>query len=109
MTIRRKRLTRASFRGIKFYIDEFSVESSRRVFKVEFPRSEKFSTEDMGKGIRSYNVNGFILGADFEDQRDDLLDACEEPGPGTLDIPYFDTLPVHCTSVRTSETTLSGG
>jgi prophage DNA circulation protein len=107
--MRKKRLSRASFRGVKFYLEEFSVESARRVEKVEYPNSEAFSTEDLGAQIKSYYLNGFVLGPDFESEREKLLAACSDPGPGKLVIPYFKELSAHCLSVRTNETTITGG
>jgi prophage DNA circulation protein len=94
---------------VKFYLEEFSVETARRIEKVEYPNSEVFSTQDLGAQIKSYCLNGFVIGPDFEDQREKLLTACSDPGPGRLVIPYFKELSAHCLSVRTNETIFTGG
>jgi prophage DNA circulation protein len=55
------------------------------------------------------NIRAFILGADYLKQRDALISACEEYGPGKLVHPYFGTRTVNCVTCREFETSLEGG
>jgi prophage DNA circulation protein len=43
----------------------------------------------MGRAQRTINITAFVVGDDYEYQRDALIEALEEPGPGTLIHPWL--------------------
>ncbi|MCO7594275.1 MULTISPECIES: DNA circularization protein [Pseudomonas] len=84
----------ASFRGVPFWVDSDSVPVGRRTQLHEYPKRDQPLVEDMGRRTREYKFVGFIIGADFISQRDRLLAALDQPGPGELVHPWFGRLTV---------------
>ncbi len=74
----------ASFRGVTFHVEGSSVSAGRRTVTHQFPMRDDPFTEDLGRGARSYQITGFVLGDDYIDQVQRLRAALEESGPGTL-------------------------
>lgn len=74
----------ASFRGVTFHVEGSSISAGRRTVTHQFPMRDEPFTEDLGRGARSYQVSGFVLGDDYIDQVQRLRAVLEEPGPGTL-------------------------
>lgn len=93
----------ASFRGVPFFVESREEEGGRRVVIHEFPQRDEIYAEDMGKKARQIPVEAFVLGEDWLSRRDALLDACEEPGPGTLVLPRRASVRVVCTGFRMRE------
>jgi len=84
----------ASFRGVPFWVDSDSVPVGRRTQLHEYPKRDQPMVEDMGRQTREYKFEGFVVGSDFIDQRDRLLEALDKPGPGELVHPWFGRLTV---------------
>ncbi|MCX2709057.1 DNA circularization protein [Pseudomonas sp. DCB_BG] len=84
----------ASFRGVPFWVDSDSVPVGRRTQLHEYPKRDQPMVEDMGRQTREYKFEGFVVGSDFIDQRDLLLKALDQPGPGELVHPWFGRLTV---------------
>lgn len=80
----RSRLRTASFRGVEFKYDVIGRAGGRRINPNEFPYRDEPYTEDLGRRMRRFSVTGYVIGPDFLDQRDDLIDALEAEGPATL-------------------------
>lgn len=79
----------ASFRGVKFFVDTSERTGGRRNVLHEYPfRDEPFS-EDMGRGARGFQVEGYLFGDDYFTTRDALITALEKAGPGELVHPYY--------------------
>lgn len=78
------RLVPASFRGVEFKIDVGSRSGGRRTVEHEFPKRDDPYAEDMGRSARRFTVAGYVIGGDYYDQRDALIDALESEGSGTL-------------------------
>ncbi len=83
------RLRPASWRGISFFVDDSEVSAGRKNAEHEFPQRNISYVEDMGRRTRVYNIVGYVLGDDYDRQRDALLDACEQPGIGDLIHPRY--------------------
>jgi prophage DNA circulation protein len=105
----RDRLRKASFRDVPFEVEEDQGEFGRRVQTHEFPQRDKPYTEDLGRATRRFNITGFVLGAEYMDRHDALLNALEAPGPGALVHPWLGTLQVNVEKVTASHSLSEGG
>ncbi|MDO9235951.1 MAG: DNA circularization N-terminal domain-containing protein [Aquabacterium sp.] len=84
----------ASFRGVPFQVDSTDLGAGRRTQLHEYPQRDKPWVEDLGRAAREISFDGFVVGADYVAQANQLLAALEEAGPGTLIHPWFGTLTV---------------
>jgi len=98
-----------SFRGVEFKIDSSTKGLGRRSVLHEYPNREKPSTEDMGRAAKTYEVEGYIIGDDYQEQRDLLEAALDTPGPGELIHPFYGSLIVQVGPVSFSESNKEGG
>lgn len=105
----RDAILQGSFRGVEFHLDGHEGEVGRRVAVHEFPGRDKPLTEDLGRKARMYSVDAYVLGAEYLAQRDALLRAVEQPGPGELVHPYFGRMRATVVECKVSETTKAGG
>lgn len=105
----RDNLLPASFKGISFFVEDHTLEAGRRLNPNEFPYSDKTYTEDLGRSARRYNITGYLIGDDYMDPRDDLLDAAEAGGVGTLVHPYYGEIDVLLNTIRMRESKNEGG
>ncbi|RTY53636.1 DNA circularization protein [Pantoea sp. YU22] len=85
----RKRLQKASFRGVQFEVDEEDGTFGRRVQVNEYPNRDKPFTEDLGRAARRINITAYLVGDDYPTRRDKLIKAVEQAGSGTLVHPYY--------------------
>lgn len=99
----------ASFRGIEFHMDGGDSGHGRRQAVHQAAQRDVPYTEDMGRKAREFSVNGYLLGKEYNLQRDDLIKACEQAGPGQLIHPYRGELTVVCRGLTVSETAAEGG
>jgi len=89
-----KSLRPASFRGVPFQVESTDMGVGRRTQLHEYPQRDIPYNEDLGRAARDLSFEGFVVGADYVAQANRLLDALEQPGPGTLVHPWFGTLTV---------------
>lgn len=87
----------ASFRGVEFHVENESGKFGRRGQTHEYPQRDKPFREDLGRATRSFNLSAFLVGADYMQRRDALLDAVETEGPGTLVHPWYGRMEVNVT------------
>lgn len=99
----------ASFRGVPFYVEAAERGGGRRTVRHEFPLRDQPFVEDMGRAARSFPVEGYVLGEGYVAQRDALISALEEAGPGELVHPAYGSRRVICSSFRVRESTAEGG
>lgn len=102
------RLRPASFRGIPFFIEVSQYTSGRRVTFHEFPDRDLPFAEDLGRVGRTFRVEGHILGDDYFEQKERIIEAAEKEGPGELIHPYFGTRFVQCGAFSIDEDTKEG-
>lgn len=88
------RLQKASFRGVVFQVEADEGSFGRRVQVHEYPQRDKPFVEDLGRRAREFTITAFMVGLDYMEARDQLLDAVEKPGPGTLVHPWYGQLTV---------------
>jgi prophage DNA circulation protein len=84
MSAWRDRLVPASFRGVEFHVELGALSGGRRVVMHEFAKREEPYAEDMGRRARRYPVTGYLVSPEYIFDRDDLIEALEEEGPGVL-------------------------
>ncbi|SIS87815.1 DNA circularization protein [Neptunomonas antarctica] len=109
MTSWRARLQPGSFRGVSFSIDQASGQGGRRVALHQYPQQEQHWAEDLGKTAESERLQMFVVGPDYDLERDQLIEALTQPGPGTLVHPYLGTLRVQIQQYSWTITTRRGG
>jgi len=83
----RDRYQTASFRGAVFHVETDARSSGRRVVLHEYPKRDDPYAEDMGRSARKFQVHGYLIGPNYLQQKDALIDALEADGPGTLRLP----------------------
>lgn len=94
---------------MKFEVDSAETTGGRRVVVHEFPLRDRPQTEDMGRKATGYSFDAYVIGADYMAQRDQLIEALENPDPGTLVHPYYGELRIQVGEVRWVESTREGG
>ena len=100
----RDNLVQASFRGVRFSVDETEAPiAGRRVAVHEYPGRDQPFVEDMGRVTKRWTVEAFVLGDDYDVVRDELIEASDMPGPGELVHPYLGSLQVFCTACSLTE------
>lgn len=86
----RGRMLRGSFRGIPFHVEEHELQGGRRGVLYEFPDRDRPATEDLGKAAERFSLDAFVIGDDYDLDRDALLRAVfDTKGPGLLVHPYL--------------------
>ncbi len=106
----RDRLIPATFRNVPFFVASSDFTTGRRLAEHEYPFKEDGQfTEDLGRLSFGVMVEGYVLGDDYDNARDALLDALETPGPGELNHPFLKTLKVAVSTVRLRESSQDGG
>ncbi len=100
----------ASFRGAAFFLDSADLEVGRRVNVQRYPGRDAHTTRDLGRNPRSITINAYLIGDEYQDARDALLDAIEAAGPGTLVHPYYGRMEAVVTGpARVQESRQEGG
>lgn len=106
----REQLQPASFRGVPFFIEGDDASIGRRTQVHEYPQRDEPYAEDMGRATREYNLQAFVVGSDYMAQRDRLLQALEQAGPGQLVHPYYGQIVVSIQGkARISHSRQNGG
>lgn len=79
-----EQLQPGSWRGVPFVMDTMTTAAGRRLAVHEYPYRDEVWAEDLGKLPRRFALVGFLVGDDVYQQRDAMLAACEQEGPGPL-------------------------
>ncbi len=95
-------LSPASFRGVPFEVEGGEVTGGRRVSVHEYPQRDKPYPEDNGRSGRRFSIVGFVIGADWLEKSDALIEACEKAGPGTLVHPWRGSIKVQPQGITVS-------
>lgn len=104
----RDRYRQASFRGVAFFVESSESAHGRRQAVHEHAQRDVPYTEDLGRKAREWTLQGYLIGDDYDLQRDQLQEACETAGPGQLVHPYRGELTVECRGLTISETSQDG-
>ena len=79
-----QQLQPGSWRGVGFVMDAAENRAGRRVAVHEYPYRDTVWAEDLGRLPRRFSFQAFIVGDDVYQQRNAMIQACEQPGEGTL-------------------------
>lgn len=93
----------ASFRGVEFKVEGHTADRGRRIVTHEFPDRDEPYSEDLGRRAGEYRIDGYLIGADYDLERDRLVGACLERGAAELVHPYLGSIEVLCIDVSVSE------
>ncbi|MBB3771516.1 hypothetical protein FHS55_002115 [Angulomicrobium tetraedrale] len=95
-------LRRASFRGVRFWVEDDSSEDGRRVVVHQIVGGEVPVTEDMGRRVATFDVRAYVVSdvADLESLA--LRAACGLPGASLLTLPMEPPQFVRCLACRPS-------
>jgi len=100
----------ASFRGIAFFVASSESTAGRKIAIHEYPEKNLDSVEDLGRDTRRFTLECYVIGPDYNRQRDALIAAFEQAGPGDLVHPYRGRIKVSLISIaRIREVTKDGG
>lgn len=108
----RDRLRRASYKGVPFYYEDVVSSVGRRTQVTELPGRDVPHAEDMGRLTRRFRVRAYVLGPDYDVDRDRLIRAIEgeRRGAGLLIHPYWGNRYVRVVGeVPVTESTREGG
>lgn len=106
----RDNLIDASFRGVPFKYEKVDGQIGRRTVLKEMPGRDEPVVEDLGLATRRFTIDMYVVGPDYDRERDALRKAIEKPGPGELKHPYWGTMTVTVIGQPTfTESTKFGG
>jgi prophage DNA circulation protein len=97
-----KTLWRASYKGVPFYFESDDEEGGRDNVKHVFPHRDPPYIEDMGEALRFYGGVAYVHGDNADALANALKSALASYGPGTLVVPYFGPVTVHCETFKRS-------
>jgi hypothetical protein len=84
-----RELVAGSFRGVPFRTTAAQMHVGRRNVVNEYPQRDQPYVDDLGRRARRFVVDAFVIGDDYLDERDELIEALEEPGAGELIHPRY--------------------
>jgi prophage DNA circulation protein len=99
-----------SFRGAVFRCEKHDAEIGRRTSLKEYPGRDKPLVEDLGRASRKFTLDMYVLGENYDADRDALRQALEKRGAGELIHPWWGTMRVTLQGqARVTESTKQGG
>ncbi|GGC70845.1 DNA circularization N-terminal domain-containing protein [Chelatococcus reniformis] len=105
----RDRLRPASFRGAQFHVEAGVRASGRRIAMHEYAKRDDPYAEDLGRRARRHPISAYLVGADYQAPRDQLIDALEREGAGMLVHPTLGSFRVVCGGYSVRESRERGG
>lgn len=99
----------ASFRGVGFQVSSTSSEFGRRNQTHEYPFRDIPYTEDMGRSARKNKIEAFLIGDDYQEQTEKLVNAIEQEGSGMLIHPFLGELNVNIEGQITVNNSVENG
>lgn len=101
-------LREASFRGISFFVPSHELSGGRRLVTHEYPLRDEPYTEDLGLKAKRFSVEAYVVGDDYMNARDSLIEALNKNGEGELVHPYLGSITVQCDSYSMNESDSEG-
>ena len=80
--------------GVPFHTTESDTGVGRRNEVHEYPLRDLPYADDLGRRAREFQVNGYVVGENYLQERDALIEALEAYGPGELIHPKYGMLNV---------------
>lgn len=90
----------ASYRGVPFFIETHAAPGRRRIVSHEFPMRDDPFHEDLGRGLRSFDVQGYVASDSALLQASALDTVLAAAGQGVLVLPDVGPVTVRCTEWR---------
>jgi prophage DNA circulation protein len=84
----------ASFRGMAFQVDSYEMSAGNNVVVREYPFQDLPTVFAMGRAAEEIKISGYVIGADYTEQRDQLREQLDARGVGALVLPTLGTLMV---------------
>jgi prophage DNA circulation protein len=103
------RLLPASFRGVPFHYETVGEGGGRRNVPFPYPKKDEGFVEDMGRKIKPFSVEGYVIGENYVMQKEMLKAALDAPGSGLLTLPFSRPMRVICDSFDVQEQRAEGG
>jgi prophage DNA circulation protein len=97
-----KTLWPASFKGVPFFFEQDKEKGGRDTVDHVFPHRDDPFIEDMGEALRFYSGSAYVHGDDVDSLANALKAVLASRGAGTLVLPYFGPVTVHCKSFERS-------
>lgn len=82
----------ASFKGVKFDCVRTREVDERDVGEYLYPYLDGGDTDDLGRGIRRFDITAVFWGDDYETRLQEFLVKLDEPGPGELIHPIYGSI-----------------
>ena len=105
----RSRLQAGSFRGVAFHTETASGKGGRRVAVHQYPQQEEHWAEDLGQSAKADSLDMYVLGDNYDVEKDALFAALDKPGSGTLIHPYLGALDVQMAEYSWTISSKQGG
>ena len=86
--------------------------AGRRVANHEYPTEDEDIPnypEDVGSVTKEFTFDAYVLGGNYDFQRNALEAVCNQRGTGTLVHPYRGTMTAICTAFKVVESSKEGG
>jgi len=100
----------ASFRGVPFFVRDSNFSGGRKKIEHNFLNKDLPSFEDVGRLARKFSIEGYLLGDDYNLQRDALIAALEDKAIiGTLVHHYYGNIQVSSGIFTVGENEKEGG
>lgn len=97
-----------SFRGVEFHVDRDDYEGGRELVEHKFIDTDDSHDEDIGKRKNIISLTAYLIGDDFYNKRNDLIEALEKEGEGVLIHPYYGEFIVKVPSFKVGHTVRDG-
>jgi prophage DNA circulation protein len=97
-------LLTAQYGGAKFFYQSHTRSGGHRVNVIDYPESSQHDLEDMGPRNDSFQIAGYILGANYNTLRNQLLEQLKDSAAKELVVPSEGTFRVKCTDWSLNET-----
>lgn len=104
-----ERLPKGKWRGFEFLTDSHDSAEGRRLVVHQYPRRDQPDVEDMGLDARSWKINAYFIGPDYDLEANGFLDKLRQPGAEWLTHPYLGDLWVRAFKWSRSERVEEGG
>ncbi len=105
----REDLRPASYRGVPFYVKSRGVEGGKRTALHEIFNRDLPYVEELGRRARQFRVDAFVLGEDYIEKRDALIEVLDRRLSGELQTPWDAPIVATCESWKLGESFEDGG
>jgi len=108
MTTHLERRRRATWRGIPFEVSSLDGAFGRHTVEHIFPLRDDVYIEELAIKPRHHRISGFVIGDDYDRERNRFIAAAEKGGEGTLQHPTLGRLRVKLVDFSISEPQADG-